>query len=202
MNIKLESNRNVVLKMNGVAIVLSLDELAEINRFVEREVYMRKTVENFLQAKVSQSEISTEALLPQNIESLLNDYAEIMNGMDDQLRHERCLEEAYQKNRDMALYRSIAEANRNIAPRGWPAVILVFLDPNGLYNQYIPYETVTEAIMEVKRYLEHNGGDCRYLNVFFHPCLSDLERKRIGEAIGDYPIHVSYINRAVYRLAR
>ena len=200
MNIKLESNRNVVLKMNGVAIVLSLDELEEIIRVVNREVYMRKAVEAFLQAKVRQGEISGEALLPRNIESLLNDYAEIMNGMDDQLRHERCLEEAYQKNRDMSLYRSIAKANKNI--QRVPPVILAFLDPNGLYNQYVPYETVTEATMEIKRYLEHNGGDCRYLNVFFHPRLSDLERKRIGEAIGDYPIHVSFINRAVYRLAK
>lgn len=200
MIIKMDGEKNVVLKMNGVAIVLGLDELAEINRFVDREVYMRKTVENFLQAKVSQSEISTDALLPRNIESLLNDYAEIMNGMDDQLRHERCLEEAYQKNRDMSLYRSIAKANKNI--QRVPPVILAFLDPNGLHNQYVPYETVTEATMEIKRYLEHNGGDCRYLNVFFDPHLSDLERKRIGEAIGDYPIHVSFINEAVCRLAR
>lgn len=202
MNIKLDSERNVVLKMNGVAIVLGLDELEEINRVVNREVYMRKAVEAFLQAKVRQGEIPGEALLPRNIESLLNDYAEIMNGMDDQLRLGRCLEEAYQKNRDMALYRSIAEANRNIAPRGCPAVILAFLDPNGLHNQYVPYETVTEATMEIKRYLEHNGGDWRYLNVFFQPRLSDLERKRIGDAIGDYPIHVSFINETVYRLAR
>ena len=200
MNIKLDSERNVVLKMNGVAIVLGLDELAEINRFVDREVNMRNTVEAFLQAKVKQGEIITEALLPRNIESLLNDYAEIMNGMDDQLRHERCLEEAYQKNRDMSLYRSIAKANKNI--QRVPPVILAFLDPNGLHNQYVPYETVTEATMEIKRYLEHNGGDWRYLNVFFQPRLSDLERKRIGDAIGDYPIHVSFINRAVYRLAR
>lgn len=200
MNIKLDSERNVVLKMNGVAIVFGLDELAEINRFVDREVYMRKSVENFLQAKVKQGEIFMDALLPRNIESLLNDYAEIMNGMDDQLRHERCLEEAYQKNRDMSLYRSIAKANENI--QRVPPVILAFFDPNGLHNQYVPYETVTEATMEIKRYLEHNGGDCRYLNVLFHPRLSDLERKRIGEAIGDYPIHVSFINEAVCRLAR
>lgn len=136
MNIKLDSERNVVLKMNGVAIVLGLDELAEINRFVDREVYMRKSVENFLQAKVKQGEIFMDALLPRNIESLLNDYAEIMNGMDDQLRHERCLEEAYQKNRDMSLYRSIAKANKNI--ERVPPVILAFLDPNGLHNQYVP----------------------------------------------------------------
>ena len=199
MNIKLDSERNVVLKMNGVAIVLGLDELAEINRFVDREVYMRKSVENFLQAKVSQSEISTEALLPRNIESLLNDYAEIMNGMDDQLRHERCLEEAYQKNRDMSLYRSIAKANRNI--HRVPPVILAFYDPGKQHNQYIPFETVTEAASDIKRYVQ-NGGDCEHLAVYIFPGLSDSERKVIAEAVGSKPIHVAYYTTAVLRLAR